>query len=505
MKTGRYTLLLVILLLGFAILACGCLNAEDNVPPSGDPDKTLALADTAYEQGRYRTASALYDQAYGEYTSAGNTSAALEARNGKFRAKRMILEFPYNLSGVMTAINETFPDVAPVRKAGWIVPGESQQIVSDSEVLYYEGTVKNIYFHNPDLIRARMAALGHTAIYDQAAAVALGPVPPGDGPYVNPVTFEGTGTLTVPGDTLPPNGTLRIWLPLPIETDSQREVAVLSVEPARYIVSGPDTTGDIGLVYLEIPLEEVSAGDLTVSTRFRFTEYEQRFTIDRAKAGVYNTSDPLYIAYTSPGDNIVITPEMAAKAREMVGSETNPYTQARRIYWYIIGNNAYSLAPHLMLDTAGIPESSYMLETGFGDCGTQSMYYAALCRSLGIPARAIGGYQLLPGVEGTHFWAEFYLPEYGWVPVDVTIAEAADWSFNATPGERESFRDYYIGNLDPYRFVIQKDVDIPLDPDPGDAVLFSTVHQKPAVLCDTCTEDMELVAVEHWKMEFQRV
>ena len=160
--------------------------------------------------------------------------------------------------------------------------------------------------------------------------------------------------------------------------------------------------------------------------------------------------------------------------------------------WYILGNYSYSLAPHLMLNTAGIPESTYMLSTGFGYCGIQSMYFSALCRSLGIPARAIGGYQLLPGVEGTHFWAEFYVPEYDWVPVDVTIAEASEWSFNATNSEREVFKDYYFGNLDPYRFVIQKDVDIPLDPDPGDAVLFTTVHQKPAAVCDTCTEDMEL-------------
>jgi transglutaminase-like putative cysteine protease len=504
MKLLQYPCILAIFAVGFALLASGCLSAEDTAP-AGKGDAALALADSAYDQAHYRSASRLYAQAYGEYTAAGNTSAALEARNGRFRADRMVLEYPYDLAGVMAAINETFPDVPAIRKAGWIAPGVSQQIVSDGEVRYYEGTVKNIYFHNPDLIRARTAEAGQTAIYDQAAAVALGPVPTGDGPYRNPVTFEGTGTLTIPRNLLPEEGTLRVWLPLPAETDTQHNVTVLSIEPAEYVVSGPDTAGDIGLVYLEIPLREVPAGNLTLSTRFRFTGYEQRFSIDPEEVGAYNTSDPEYIVYTASGKNIVITPEITAKAREMVGGETNPYLQAKRIYWNILGNYSYSLAPHLMLNTAGIPESSYMLETGFGDCGTQSMYFAALCRSLGIPARAIGGYQLLPGVEGTHFWAEFYVPEYGWVPVDVTIAEASEWSFNATNTEREAFKDYYFGNLDSYRFVIQKDVDIPLDPDPGDAVLFTTVHQKPAAVCDTCTEDMELVAVDRWKMEFRQV
>ena len=42
------------------------------------------------------------------------------------------------------------------------------------------------------------------------------------------------------------------------------------------------------------------------------------------------------------------------------------------------------------------------------------MYFAALCRSIGIPARAVGGYQMIQGFAGTHFWAEYYLEGYGW-------------------------------------------------------------------------------------------
>ena len=70
-----------------------------------------------------------------------------------------------------------------------------------------------------------------------------------------------------------------------------------------------------------------------------------------------------------------------------------------------------------------------------------------------------------PGSAGTHFWAEYYLEGYGWVPVDVTAAETADWSYNATADQRHQFKAYYFGGLDPYRYIIQKDVDIPLTPD----------------------------------------
>jgi Transglutaminase-like enzymes, putative cysteine proteases len=133
------------------------------------------------------------------------------------------------------------------------------------------------------------------------------------------------------------------------------------------------------------------------------------------------------------------------------------------------------------------------------------MYFAALCRSLGIPARATGGYQIFPPANGgTHFWAEYYLEGYGWVPVDVTAAETADWSFNATADERHQFKAYYFGSLDPYRYIIQKDVDIPLVPDPGDAVLFGLTLQNPATVCTTCEDDPEILLLQNYTVVLKK-
>gem|GEM_PF-4352940 len=52
----------------------------------------------------------------------------------------------------------------------------------------------------------------------------------------------------------------------------------------------------------------------------------------------------------------------------------------------------------------GIHEPYYAFETGIGDCGAQSMYFVALCRSLGIPARSTGGYQMIEGLAEAHVW-----------------------------------------------------------------------------------------------------
>jgi len=80
-----------------------------------------------------------------------------------------------------------------------------------------------------------------------------------------------------------------------------------------------------------------------------------------------------------------------------------------------------------------------------GDCGAQSMYFSALCRSLGIPARTTGGWQLFSGNFGDHFWAEFFLPNYGWLPVDPTAAELSLYPPDLTDQQRKVFIDFYFG------------------------------------------------------------
>jgi hypothetical protein len=99
---------------------------------------------------------------------------------------------------------------------------------------------------------------------------------------------------------------------------------------------------------------------------------------------------------------------------------------------------------------------------------------------------------IIAETPGGHFWSEYYLPGYGWVPNDVTVAEAADWV--VLPGEkRTAFKDYYAANLDPARLVIQKNVDAPMDPAlPDDAVFFRVVRQVPAVVSDTADYDLDL-------------
>jgi len=159
------------------------------------------------------------------------------------------------------------------------------------------------------------------------------------------------------------------------------------------------------------------------------------------------------------------------------------------IYQYVIDNVQYSYMPHLAMWPRGESESTYVHRNKFGDCGAQSMYFTALCRSLGIPARTIGGWQLFSGNFGSHFWAEFFLPNYGWIPVDTTAAEIVDPLKDIAPADRTAFHGFFFGSQDSMRAVVQRDVDLPLIPEAGEPIAFQLAIQNPVALCDTITDE----------------
>ncbi|MCM2466629.1 transglutaminase-like domain-containing protein [Methanoculleus oceani] len=502
----RYRAIIALLAVSALLLvfAAGCTAAtEEKIPSPADEAYARGLAE--YANANYRIAEERFAEAFALYTDVGDPDKAKAARNAMFRANRTYMEYPLDAAAAEAALREKVPGITDEDITDWL-ENRAQKIVSENETLYfYDVSSDYLYAHFDEMRKVTATTLD----FDYIARYAWSENRSGEtGPYVNPVRYEGVERLEIPFEALPSSGVLKIWLPLPVETESQRNVTVTNLSCPEFIVAGPVTTGAIGYVYYEVPAGAVN-GNLVISADIGFTSYEQIFEdIDPAKVGEYDTSDPEYLLYTASERNIEVTDAIREKALEIVGNETNPHLRAQMIYYHIIKTYPYSHVPHGSLDTRDpkVAESTYMFETGHGDCGTQSMLFAAFCRSLGIPARAIGGYQmLLSETPGTHFWAEYYLPGYGWVPNDVTVAEMADW-VTIPEEKRTAFKDYYAANLDPTRLVIQKNVDAPMDPAiPDDAVVFRAVRQTPAIVSDTAEDDMDLFTSEFFSISLAAV
>jgi transglutaminase-like putative cysteine protease len=484
------------IVIGMLVTVCGAVAFNGYKTQQDTPKALFDAGMSEYYDNNYHHASGLFMKSYYAYRNGTEPAKAWDALQWSIKADRVTLEYPFNRSQATELLIQTYPSVERATIDTWLDAPNTEKIVSDGETLYFMGIASNFQFRNLTLMHQFTASIGQNPIYDPLVPIVWGNTST-VGSYFDPQAYEVTGTLDLPRDLLPQNGTLKIWVPAPVDEMSQRNSTLVSVTPSQYLVQAPDFGSRMGIAYLEVPLDGMTQ-DVKVVIVYRFETYQQNFTIDPANIGTYDKASAEYQMYTASTGNTFVSPGILALAHQVVGDETNPYLQAKLIYDYIVKNYPYALMPHVSLQALGVPESVYVYENGHGDCGAQSMFFSALCRAVGIPARSCGGYQLIPGSAGTHFWAEFLLPNYGWVPVDVTVAEAADWASGVTDQNVTGFKDYYFGNLDPYRFVIQLDVDVPLAPAPGNATLRTTAHQEPAAVCLTANQDMEALVSAYW-------
>jgi len=112
-----------------------------------------------------------------------------------------------------------------------------------------------------------------------------------------------------------------------------------------------------------------------------------------------------------------------------------------------------------------------LLQTPGGKCTDIHSVFVALCRAAGVPAREIFGVRLGKNdvqdiSTWQHCWAEFYLPGYGWVPVDPADVRKMMLKKNLTLGDPESseLQRYFWGAWDAYRVELAKGRDLVLNP-----------------------------------------
>jgi hypothetical protein len=246
---------------------------------------------------------------------------------------------------------------------------------------------------------------------------------------------------------------LKVWIPIPREWDSQKAVKIISVQPephARYVdpeYGNPMLFWDFG--------KEPEQSCYKVDIKFRLESYDVSVKVDPNRVGSYDKTSKEYALYTRSTRTIHITPKIEELAREAIGDETNPYLQAKRIV-----ESAKKKVHYKVLDFERGRGIDCLLAYPVIDEKTGQEYYegccnqitaltVALCRAVGIPARAvsvfvgwhpwIGAEDLKPGFEfetklspdglagaqhygqAPHMSGEFYIPNYGWIPTDSEI------------------------------------------------------------------------------------
>jgi transglutaminase-like putative cysteine protease len=143
--------------------------------------------------------------------------------------------------------------------------------------------------------------------------------------------------------------------------------------------------------------------------------------------------------------------ELAVKVTE---GKAMPLEKARAIYDYVFTTMRYDKTG----TGWGRGDVLYACDAKKGNCTDFHSLFMAMARSQGIPARFEIGFPLPPEkhageIAGYHCWADFFEPQHGWIPVDISEA----W-------KHQEKRDYFFGAHDTNRVQFTMGRDLELNP-----------------------------------------
>ena len=303
-----------------------------------------------------------------------------------------------------------------------------QELHSDVDEAAGSGEAKGIDAHNQQIIQTIQA----------------------NGPgFVKPVRLRIKQAIEVAADAVPAGEILRCWIPFPCYIDQrQTDIKLIASDPSEYILAKPDQLQRT--IYFEKP---AVAGEKTrFEVEYEYTSFGSWTEIDPAKVTkVSRKSLKKYLRERPP--HIVFTPELQAISQEVVGSETNPYLIAKKLFKWVDDNIPWASAREYST-IRNIP--TYAIENHHGDCGIQTLTFMTLCRMNGIPTRWQSGWEFKPPDDSMHDWGMIYFEPYGWVPMDVT--------YGVRNVEDERGKWFYVSGMDSYRTIYNDDYSQPFYP-----------------------------------------
>ncbi len=221
---------------------------------------------------------------------------------------------------------------------------------------------------------------------------------------------------------------IKWWISIP---DNERyqdllDFAVVSAPGKWSVVRDPSRGNRFMLVEVAHP----GASSLTTKVEFTLRRRSVFTEIDPARVTALTDSHRGLFADELRQDapHMKVTPRIAQLANETCGMENNVATQAKLLLGAVADYaDHYSKDPTKPKCSIGDAEDC-MTNAG-GCCTDLHSMFIALARARGIPARLQMGYRLREANEGKEVdpgyrcWAEYFVPNYGWVSADIVEAD----------------------------------------------------------------------------------
>ena len=260
------------------------------------------------------------------------------------------------------------------------------------------------------------------------------------------------------GRSVPSDRDVSIRLPVVSATFAQEHVRVLSERATGEVERVPESRYET--VRNRMAGDELSG---QVSRTIMCDRFEVASQIDPSRTSpAYEHESAFYSHYTQEQPHLPVTAEeIRTLAASAASGRASPYRIAESVYRTVTTSLQYAVTTRQV----GPLEA---LELGYGDDFSYATLFVSLCRAAGVPARLVGGV-VVPDDRSAypHFWAEFFIPAFGWFPVDPGFG---DGGFPGRFPVPEDPLEYYFGSLDSYRVAFQHGYDASIPSVDGDFV-----------------------------------
>lgn len=241
---------------------------------------------------------------------------------------------------------------------------------------------------------------------------------------------------------------VNLYVPL-IKNETARHYAILyNVEPTLGYDLIFDGSGNMYIYWKNLTIPQGQT--FTVELDYRVLSFSIAYIVNSSMIESYDKNSELYIKYTQPEELIQSdSGEIVEKSLEITQGVDNLYMKVRLIYDFVVGYLQYEIQDKER-------GALWALENHVGDCSEYSYLFVALCRAAGIPARVQAGFAFHYAgqvLKDGHMWAEYYLENYGWIPVDATwrlfnIIDSKHFSSVRSVAEAIPYSNYYINGTD---------------------------------------------------------
>ncbi|WP_321868302.1 transglutaminase-like domain-containing protein [Paraburkholderia tropica] len=235
-----------------------------------------------------------------------------------------------------------------------------------------------------------------------------------------------------------------------------------------------------------IDVEQPNAATIDITEHFDQTLTERKTRLDPSKTRPLTDAERTALQrYLLPTSYVIVNDQIKGLAKQIVGDEQNPILAARKLYDWTLDHVTYWVEYPDRMKPSDFGSTDFCLQTKSGNCTDFHSLFSSLAMADGIPTRMVYGSLLKPTLDGVkvdasyHCWIEFYAPNYGWIPLDVSLANVYGKEFPLTDQNRtlverttatgyhgldKSKIDYYFGNLDDRRFSWSTGRDLMMQP-----------------------------------------